>query len=141
MKITALVLSIGMLTAGIHALPAKTKIQIDPVKSEKSLVKSFSDKYYENVTKTNKALRVFANTPCTEPEFAGAEKIFEADYEFLRGMYENIPDAQDELEQAREIETFLGLTQLGQQAVDAQTTCQENGSSGEGFPVPNNSQK
>ena len=135
MKITALVLSIGMLTASIHAT---TLVRPIPVKSR---VATFSEKYYENVTKTNKALRVYANTPCTEPEFPNAEKTFKADYEFLRGMYKNIPDEQDELEQAQEIETFLGLTQLGQQAVDAQTTCQENGSSGEDFPVPNSSQK
>jgi hypothetical protein len=141
-KITALVLSIGVFVASTHALPSTHVVHVDPVKSEKALIKTFSDTYYENVDKTNKALQVYGNTPCTEPEFAAAEKTFKADYEYLRGMYKSIPDAQNELEQAREIETFIGLTQLAQDTVDTQTECQQNGpGSGNSFPVPNNSQK
>lgn len=99
---------------------------VTPKKPAPKLVETFDTQYMAQVDKTNAALRDYANTPCIELEFEEAQKNLEKEDTVLIGMYHSIPEGEDEIVQAKQVELYVGFLQLATGAADQQKTCIEH---------------
>ena len=93
-------------------------------KKAKEQPKTFDQVYEAEVTAANVALRDFANTPCTASEFEEAKANLILELKAFDTMYRNIPETEDDLLQARQIELYIGLTDLMTTVVEKQVACE-----------------
>ena len=106
-------LMVGMFLANVQDHPKKSEVPVE----------TFSQKYFSQLDKTNAALRVYTNTPCTEPEFKAAAQNLSKQAAYLQGMYHNIPLDEDDIVSAHEIEAYIGFVTVANDSVDQQNQC------------------
>ena len=114
MKFAVTALMIGMFLANVHdGKPKQAEVPVE----------TFSHKYFVQLDKTNAALKVYANTPCTAPEFVAAANEFVTQSKYFDGMRQAIPLAEDEITHAHETEVFIGFATLANDVVVNQNNC------------------
>jgi len=94
-----------------------------PQKKDKALIGDFDHEYMAQVEKANAALRDYTNTPCVSVEFPAAEEKLAEAATRLNGMYHSIPETEDEIVQARQVELAIGFSNLLSAAAEAQNQC------------------
>jgi hypothetical protein len=100
-----------------------SSVSSSPKKPTPKFTETFDQQYMAQVDKTNAALRTFANTPCTAPEFRDAVDKFKENTALLGGLYRAIPEGQDDIVFAKEVELYIGFLSVAQESVDRQNQC------------------
>lgn len=86
-------------------------------------VKSFHDRYFEELDKVNSALRDYSNISCHDPEFIKIAKKLDEENTYISNMIKNIPVDEEEVNQMHEVESYYGYVQLVDGAVKDQKEC------------------
>lgn len=89
----------------------------------KPLPETFTQKYYEEVEKANKQLKVFTNTSCEASTFKDVEEQMETEYYSFKTLVKAIPDDEEPMVQVKEIEVFMGFQQILKDIVNDKDDC------------------
>ena len=84
---------------------------------------TFDQVYEVEVTKANAALKAYANTSCTADNFPDVANAFTTEAVALTTLFEAIPDNEDQLVQARQVEIYSGFIILSQTVANMKSDC------------------
>ena len=102
--------------------------------------KSFDQVYESEVTAANIALKVYTNISCNSPNFDTAKANLITELKALDALHTSLPDTEDEILQAHQVELYLGFTDLTVVVIENQNEC-ENPQEPLPSSVKNNSAK
>jgi hypothetical protein len=106
-KLAITALFIGMFAANVADKPKDT----------------FAEKYFAQVDKTNTTLKEYTDASCSASDFNAKAQAFIAETDNLTKLEKQIPDDQDEVTQAHEVEVYIGFVKVANDSVDAKNAC------------------
>lgn len=89
----------------------------------KSPSPTFTQAYFKQLDVTNAALRLYSDTPCDSPDIKKVGNSLDKESLKLFKMEHSIPNDEDEIQQAHEVEAYLGFEVLMKDSVKDQDKC------------------
>lgn len=85
---------------------------------------TYESRVIEQVNITNAAMKTYADTPCTnEQVFHKAAVVFADNLNKLNDLIKDMPDNQDTMVEAREVELNIGVNKLSEDIITKQNEC------------------